>query len=206
MNSLFVQRKLQFLRKEVRLRDLLQKFANYKNHTDIVNDAFFQQQLFKLLALSLPKQIALLDGIILAVLSRDKVFLISGKIQRELGKLFNREFLQAIYNFSAMNWDKLDLITNYPLLDFNQQFIIASRIALIKIIYANFANGLILHYLSLRYAHFMQANATIDDFWATVPANEIQTGIEQVSNYLLPVTKNVLLQYPSGIQLTSQGI
>lgn len=195
MNSLELQRRRRLSQQEYHLQTKFQRFLRKqqpKAEVTLVPSLINLPQ-FKFLALSLRKQHKFAIGLVLVLLARDKSFHISGKIQRAVGTIYSQALIKNMGAISFLNWDKLSILEQYPDLDINHKFVQNSCLALMKIIYTNFQNGLVLPYLLQRYHNFTNYSPTIDQFWLKFPLSEIDTASQQLQRYLLPMWHNMLI-------------
>lgn len=179
MNLLSFKRQLQFTQRQHRLQSMLK--ATYPN----LPSAFFQEQQFKFSALSLRKQNLFAKHLILSLLARDKIFHISGKMQRALRAIYSVDLLKTIAAHPTLAWDKLDVLSTFTAMTIDHDFINASKIALLKIMYADFYAGDMLAFLLTRYhLRRYQYASIIDSFWLQFSVAEIQFAAAQVMGYL----------------------
>jgi hypothetical protein len=179
VNILEFKRQLLFTQRQYQLQ------RHFQLSHAIIPSQLFQDHRFKFSALHLKKQSLFATHLVLFLLARDKAFHISGKVQRSIRVIYSDSLLQTITEQAAIAWDKLDVISNFPELAINQEFIHASKIALLKIIYADCYSGKVLTYLLKRY-HLQNYHyePIIDQFWLKFTVDEINLACQQILSYL----------------------
>lgn len=193
MHLLALHRKSRLVKQEYQLQVRFQQFLKQHQANQELMPATVQNQHFKFMALSLRKQWLFATELVLVLLAQDRSFQISGKIRRSVSKLYSKNQIKQMINLSSSNWDKLDLLDAYPNLIIDQSFIQASCLALMKIIFNNFHNGLALPFLLQRYHNYLAYPSIIDQFWLRVSLSDISIASKQLLSYRLPAWKNMLL-------------
>jgi hypothetical protein len=204
MHLLALHRKLRSVKREYQLQIRFQQFFKLHHIDQPRWPEIIHNQHFKFIALSLRKQLLFATELVLLLLAQDSSFQISGKVRRSIEQLYSKNQIKQMVNFASSNWDKLKLLDDYPNLAIDQSFINASCIALMKIIFSNFHNGLALPYLLQRYHNYVSYPTVVDQFWRRVSLSDISIGSKHLLNYYLmdhsvidrtPNATTVLTQY-----------
>lgn len=193
MKFLEFSRSLRRTRQEHLFKLKLQKFISkcgydYALTPDLTND-----KLFKLAALSVRQQIVLANHLLVFLLTQDQAFMISGHVQRLFRQISNTRFIQAVMAITIQDSHKINIINLSYDFKFDLNYIYASRIALLKIIYESFAEGLILKYLLHRYRAYASYPAAIDQFWQQLPLDTILSSLDLTTAYSFSNTHRNLL-------------